>query len=104
MLTLDEPGTYTIYHEADSAVDGKLYSAPNIAGLSVKVAAEGSGQAIAVVEPGFNSSYGIGGHSGKSVLAFDIVSPGRYRLSTRSPTAARRRRPCSRSIAGFSAG
>lgn len=26
VLTLDEPGTYTIFHEADSVVDGKLYS------------------------------------------------------------------------------
>ena len=81
VLTLDEPGTYTIYHEADSAVDGKLYSAPNIAGLSVKVAAEANGEQIAVVVPGFSSSYSIGGHSGKSVLAFDIATPGRYRLS-----------------------
>jgi hypothetical protein len=81
VLTLDEPGTYTIYHEADSVVDGKLYSAPNIAGLSVNVTAEANGQAIAVVVPGFSSSYSIGGHSGKSVFAFDITAPGRYRLS-----------------------
>ncbi|HXP02852.1 MAG TPA: hypothetical protein VN808_01950 [Stellaceae bacterium] len=80
VLTLHEAGTYTIFHEADSVVDGKLYSAPNIAGLSVSVTAEANGQAIAVVEPGFSSSYSIGGHSGKSVLAFDIAKPGRYRL------------------------
>jgi hypothetical protein len=81
VLNLDAPGTYTIYHEADSVVDGKLYSAPNIAGLSVNVTAEASGQQMAVVVPGFSSSYSVGGHSGKSVLAFDIATPGRYRLA-----------------------
>ena len=81
VLTLDKPGTYTIFHEADSVVDGKLYSAPNIAGLDISVTAEANGQAIAVVVPGFSSTYAIGGHSGKSVLAFTIATPGRYRLS-----------------------
>ena len=81
VLTLDAPGTYTIFHEADSVVDGKLYSAPNIVGLSVKVTAEADGQQIAVVVPGFSSSYSINGRSGKSVLAFNIATPGRYRLS-----------------------
>ena len=32
VVTLDEPGTYTIYHEADSVVDGKLYSAAACSG------------------------------------------------------------------------
>jgi hypothetical protein len=88
VLTLDEPGTYTIYHEADSVVDGKLYSAPNIAGLSVTVTAEASGQSIAVVTPGISSTYSIGGHSGKSVLAFTVATPGHYRLSAQYANGA----------------
>jgi hypothetical protein len=81
VLVLDEPGTYTIYHEADSVIDGKLYSVQDIAGLSVSATEEANGQAIAVTVPGFSSSYTIGGHSGKSVFAFTIAEPGRYRLS-----------------------
>jgi hypothetical protein len=81
VLTLDEPGTYTIFHEADSVVDGKLYSAADIAGLRISVTDEANTQAIAVSVPSVSSSYSIGGHSGKSVLAFDIAQPGRYRLS-----------------------
>jgi len=80
VLTLDEPGTYTIFHEADSVVDGKLYSAPAIPGLRVTVTAE-DGTPIAVSVPTISSSYTIGSHSGKSVLAFDIATPGRYRFS-----------------------
>lgn len=79
-LTLDQSGTYTIFHEADSVVDGKLYSAPTIAGLGVTVTGD-NGQQIAVTVPNISSSYTIGGHSGKSVFAFDIPAPGRYRLS-----------------------
>lgn len=88
VLTLDEPGTYTIYHEADSVVDGKLYSAPNIAGLSVSVTAEDSGQPIAVAAPGVSSTYSINGRRGKSVLAFTITTPGRYRLSAQYANGA----------------
>ena len=81
VLTLNEPGTYTIFHEADSVVDGKLYAAPNVAGLDIDVTDEATGQKIAVAVPGMSSTYSIGGHSGKSVLAFDIAAPGRYRLN-----------------------
>jgi hypothetical protein len=83
VVTLDAPGTYTIYHEADSVVDGKLYSAPNIAGLSVTVTGDGTGAQIPVAVPSMSSSYSVGGHSGKSVLAFEITAPGRYLLSGR---------------------
>ena len=46
VVTLDEPGTCTIYHEADSVVgESKLYSAPNIAGLRVTVTGDGAARA-----------------------------------------------------------
>lgn len=78
-LTLDRPGSYTIFHETESVVDGKLYTAPTIGGLRVTVTGD-NGEAINVVTPGFNASYAIGGHSGKSVLAFEVAKPGPYRL------------------------
>jgi hypothetical protein len=80
-MTLSEPGTYTIYHEAESVIDGQLYAAPNIGGLKVSVTAESGGKTIPVVTPSINSNYTIGGHSGVSVFAFDIAQPGRYRLT-----------------------
>lgn len=81
VVTLDRPGSYTIFHEAESVVDGKVYSAQNISGLRVVVAAEAGGAAVAVSAPKVNSSYSIGGHSGKSILSFDVAAPGRYRLT-----------------------
>ena len=80
-LTLDKIGTYTIFHEAESVVDGQVYSAQNIAGLTVSVTSEADGKQIPVSVPIASSTYTVGGHSGKSVLAFSIAQPGRYRLT-----------------------
>jgi len=80
-LTLDVPGTYTIYHESESVIDGRVSSVPTIDGLAVTVIEEAGGAKIPVTAPGINSTYTIGGHSGVSVLAFDIARPGHYRLS-----------------------
>jgi hypothetical protein len=84
VLVLNEPGTYTIYHEPESVVDGQLYSAENVAGLRVTVAG-GDGKPVAVTAPAISSSYTIGGHSGKAVWAFEIATPGSYRLSAAYP-------------------
>jgi hypothetical protein len=80
LLTLDEPGSYTIYHEPESVVDGQLYSAENVTGLRVTVTG-GDGAPVAVTAPAISSSYTIGGHSGKAVWGFEIATPGSYRLS-----------------------
>jgi hypothetical protein len=81
VISLDNPGSYTIFHEAESVIDGRLYASHNIAGLQVKVTSETTGSAIPVTTPSSHASYSLGGHSGVSVLAFDIAEPGRYRLS-----------------------
>jgi hypothetical protein len=83
-LTLDEPGTYMIFHESESVIDGKLYSAPNIGGLRITVT-DDVGTAIPVATPGFNARYSIGGHTGHAVLTFSIAAPGHYRLSATYP-------------------
>jgi hypothetical protein len=80
-LTLDAPGTYTIFHEREGAIDGHLYKVESLAGLTVTVTEEASAAAIQVKSPGMNMTYSFGGHEGVSILAFDIVRPGRYRLA-----------------------
>jgi hypothetical protein len=80
VLALSEPGAYTIYHEPESVIDGKIYSAQNINGLRVAVAEEG-GEQVTVTTPAVTSRYSIGGRSGVSVLGFEIAHPGRYRLT-----------------------
>jgi hypothetical protein len=84
-LTLDQSGTYTIFHESESVVDGKLYSAPTIGGLRITVV-DADGKPIAVTAPSFSAHYSIGGHTGDAVLVFTIPAPGRYRLSAAYPS------------------
>jgi hypothetical protein len=80
-LTLEQPGTYTIYHEASSVIDGKLYVSENVNGLQVRVAAVPGDVPVQVSTPGGSENYSMGGASGVAVLAFDVTSPGRYRLT-----------------------
>jgi hypothetical protein len=80
MLILDTPGTYTIFHERRSVVDGRYYASESADGLKVTLA-DPRGAPVALVEPAMSSSYHIGNREGQSILAFDITEPGRYRLS-----------------------
>lgn len=80
-LTLNAPGTYTIFHERNSQVGGRIYASDTISGLRVTVRSAASGQDIAVRRPSATSRYNFGGRSGFSAFAFDVDAPGTYRLS-----------------------
>lgn len=85
-LVLEEPGSYTIFHEHQSVVDGRYYSSPDeISGLEVRVVSITTGEPIALRAPGASTSYSLGGRSGVSIFSFDVAEPGRYRLAARFP-------------------
>jgi len=88
-LTLDKPGTYTIFHEKQSVVDGKYYASDTVTGLRVELAAEAGGAPVRIVEPSTSTSYSIGNRKGASIFAFTIDQPGRYRLTTGMAGAAK---------------
>ncbi|HVH79707.1 MAG TPA: hypothetical protein VM782_09980 [Stellaceae bacterium] len=83
-VNLNETGTYTIFHETESVIDGKIYSAANLGGLQVTVTGP-DGKLVGLVTPNVNTTYTIGGHSGKSVLAFTIIVPGKYWIAGSYP-------------------
>jgi len=89
VLTL-EPGRYTIFHEQQSTVDGRIYSDTDVTGLFVQVFPVDGGAPLAVQRPTVTSSYDIGGRSGKSVLVFDVTQPGDYRLVATYPEGEER--------------
>jgi hypothetical protein len=80
VLTLAEPGSYTIYHETESVIDGRVYSSDNVNGLRISITDVASGTAIQATTPAGTERYSVGGHTGVSLLAFDIVHPGQYRF------------------------
>jgi hypothetical protein len=79
-LELKAPGSYTIFHEATSAVDGRIYASSDISGLRVTVRSAATGKEIRVGQPTGTATYSFSGRVGNSVLAFDIDTPGTYRL------------------------
>lgn len=73
-------GSYTIFHERQSTVDGRFFSFDGIAGLGVTLTSA-EGEAIALTPPSTNSGYEFGGRSGTAVFEMEIVDPGVYLLS-----------------------
>lgn len=78
-LTLD-PGSYTIFHESRSMVDGRIFVADDIAGLGVALASA-AGAPVALASASISGSYEFAGRSGAAVFNFEIGDPGLYRLS-----------------------
>jgi hypothetical protein len=85
VLTLNEPGSYTIFYEMESVIDGRVFSPQDITGLRVGITSEDSGVKIPLKRTLTKARYSFPGHQGISILSFDIAQPGRYRLDTAYP-------------------
>lgn len=85
VLQLSKTGTYTIFYEYQSQIDGRTYSTgetpPN---LNVAINEVPTGRSIDVHSAG-SSSYSLGSRSGVSLLSFSIDHPGSYQISTSYP-------------------
>ena len=79
-LSLDEPGSYTIFHEYRSVINGKVYYANRLSGLRVTLRAPDGGR-VALKSPSATSRYSISNRAGVSVFAFEAAEPGTYRLA-----------------------
>lgn len=81
-LMLEETGSYTIFYEYRSTVDGRVFRTPeSVSGLNVELVSLDTGEAIPLTSPGSDSDYSIRGRAGRSVLSFRIDQPGRYALT-----------------------
>ena len=81
-IVLPEPGDYTIFHEYESVVDGKVYSGPaGLAGMQCTLRSKATGSTVPLEKPAGQSTYTINDRSGTSVLAFTIDEPGTYVLT-----------------------
>jgi len=83
-LDLTEDGTYTIFHEYRSVIDGQVYSSPpgGVSGLNFRVVDKETGEEIPVAPTTSNMHYDLGGRSGHGILSFVINRPGTHQLST----------------------
>jgi len=83
-LTFDEPGTYFIFYEHESIVDGRAFSTPEKLpnGLSCRLTSDATGQEIKLSRA-ISSTYSIGSREGKAIYQYEIAEPGSYTLSCR---------------------
>jgi hypothetical protein len=83
-LTLSQPGTYTIYHETRSVVDGQLYASNSVGGLRVSLRAP-DGSAVPLAPSSGGATYKFGSREGRSVFSFTVATPGEYRITGALP-------------------
>jgi hypothetical protein len=81
-LKLEEPGTYTIFHEYHSLVDGRIYTVEGVSGLTINVlsrSAEGEGLPLSL-NSAVGLSYDTKERAGRSLFSFEVGAPGTYHL------------------------
>jgi hypothetical protein len=85
-LSLNRPGSYTIYYEQESIVGSKVYSTSrSLSGLECTVTAKATGEEVALSRAAVSSRYSVGGRSGYSVFDFKIDRPGIYEIAAQYP-------------------
>ena len=81
-IPVAKAGTYTIFLEAKSVMNGKIYSTTeSVAGLQCTAQRPGLEQKIGLRRPAGSITYTVGGRSGRSVLEFEADQAGQYTLS-----------------------
>lgn len=86
-LALAQTGTYTVFLEEQSVVNGQIYStSQSINGLKCSVNELGANaQEIPLRKPSSTINYSVGGRSGRSVLEFPVRESGQYRFACGYP-------------------
>jgi uncharacterized RDD family membrane protein YckC len=81
-LTLMPHLNYTIFLEAESVVDGRIYSTKeSVSGLTCAVKSEASGNKINMRRSTMSTTYSVGGREGRSVLEFVTEEAGAYHIA-----------------------
>jgi hypothetical protein len=93
-LNLTKPGSYTIFLEQPSEVNGKIYSSDeSVASLTCKVTAPRSDQStnqaaekpVLLRHTSVNTNYSLGNRAGRSIFEFEAQDAGVYHLHCAYP-------------------
>jgi len=82
-LNLKEPGTYTIYYEHKSVVDGRVHVGAGMGGLRLSM--RGPGGDVQLVPNSAGATYTFGSREGRSIYSFTATAPGEYRITGTLP-------------------
>lgn len=79
VLNLSEPGTYTIYYEHKSVVDGRVHVGTGLGDLRLSM--RGPGGEVQLVPNSGGATYTFGSREGRSIYSFAATAPGEYRIT-----------------------
>lgn len=79
VLNLKEPGTYTIYYERQSVVDGQVHTGSGMGGLRLSM--RGPSGDVQLVPNSGGATYTFGRREGRSAYTFTATTPGEYRIT-----------------------
>lgn len=80
-IALKKAGTYTIFHEKRSVVDGVAYATSNLAGLKVTVRNALTSEPVEVRASSASMTYSFNSREGESAFEFTVPKPGRYTIA-----------------------
>jgi hypothetical protein len=78
-VVLKEPGTYTIFHEYESTLDGRVYHVGDVSGLNIRVRSQTGGQNIPL-RSATGGRYRAMSNAGRSLFDFNVEAPGAYQI------------------------
>jgi hypothetical protein len=82
-----QPGKYTIFHERQSVVDGRIFDSPGLGGLAVSVTGP-DGTAVMLAPATVSGRYSFGSHIGFAAFDFTATTAGDYTVAGRYPDGA----------------
>lgn len=83
---LKESGTYTVFYENRSVLNGVVIVSNAIDGLVCSLQNDDTGETIALKNATVSSHYSFGNREGSALFEFDIKTPGYYKLSGLYPS------------------
>lgn len=88
-ITLVEPGTYHVFHESRSIVDGEVYSSGAIGPTGVNYnVSDPNGELVTLTPTTADLNYSLNGRSGVGIASFEVVDGGVYSVSGAYPDGA----------------
>jgi hypothetical protein len=87
LVTFDKAGTWTVFHESPSVLDGQTYNAPLPDGTSVFLLG-GPGDEIPMTPAVGSLTYDLAGRSGVAIGRLNVDNPGDYTLVVEYPPGA----------------
>lgn len=89
-MDLTHGRTYTVFSEERSVVNGRIYSTTeSISGLECRIRSLRNGTVSPMWQARMNTTYDIGGRSGRSVLQFSVPESGKYEFTCAYETSSR---------------